>query len=286
MIWTRRSVVAGAALWPLSPAFAGDNPEGLIAQIETHAGGRLGVAALDTQTGRRIGWRARERFAMCSTFKLLLVAAVLRRVDTGQETLARWITYEKRDLLEYAPVARANLAKGGMTVGAMSEATIELSDNTCANLLLSSLGGPSGVTGFARSLGDALTRLDRTEPTLNTAIPGDTRDTTTPDAMLDDLGRLMFGRALSGDSRASLRSWLIACKTADHRTRAGVPSGWMSGNKTGTGQNGSTNDVAILWPPGRKPILLAVYFTESKGALAEREAVLADVARIVSQTFV
>jgi beta-lactamase class A len=286
MSWTRRNVMAGAAAWPLSAAIAGDNPEGLIAQVEKRAGGRLGVAALDTQSGRRIAWRAAERFAMCSTFKLLLVGAVLRRVDTGQDTLDRRVDYDHRDLLDYAPVARAHLAAGHMTIATMAEAAIVYSDNTCANLLLASLGGPPGVTAFARMLGDGRTRLDRTEPALNTAIAGDVRDTTTPNAMLDDLDRLMLGPVLEPASRASLKAWLIACKTADKRTRAGLPPGWTSGNKTGTGENGATNDVAILWPPGRKPVLLAVYFTESAIALPAREAVIADVARVVTKLLV
>jgi beta-lactamase class A len=284
MIWTRRSVVAGATLLPLSSALAGDNPEGLIEQIEKRAGGRLGVAALDTQTGRRIGWRGDERYAMCSTFKLLLAAAILHKVDRGEEHLDRWIAYTSADIVPHAPIAEANLAKGGLTVARMAEAVVEDSDNTCANALIASLGGPGGVTAYARSLSDTRTRLDRTELSLNTAIPGDPRDTTTPNAMMEDLLRLALERVLSDTSRASLTAWLINCRTAAARIPAGLPAGWKSGNKTGTGENGSTNDVAILWPPGRKPITMAVYFTESKIDLPAREAVIADVARVVSKT--
>lgn len=284
-MWTRRSLIAAAAVLPLA-AHAGDNPAGLIAAIEKRSGGRLGVAALDTGTGRRIGHRSDERFAMCSTFKLLLAAAVLHRVDKGEEKLDRWIAYGKADILAHAPVAEANLAKGGLTVARMAEAVVEDSDNTCANTLIASLGGPSGVTAYARALGDSVTRLDRTELSLNTAIAGDPRDTTTPDAMLDDLRRLVLGDALSDASRALLTSWLVNCNTAAARIPAGLPAGWKSGNKTGTGGNGATNNVAIIWPPGRKPILLAVYFTESKIELPAREAVIADVARVVSGTLV
>ncbi|HEX4295177.1 MAG TPA: class A beta-lactamase [Rhizomicrobium sp.] len=280
---TRRTLLAATAALPFA-AHAGDNPAGLIAAIETRSGGRLGVAALDTQTGRRIGHRSSERFAMCSTFKLLLAAAVLHRVDKGEENLERLIAYGKADILPHAPVAQANLAKGGLTVARMAEAVIEDSDNTCANKLIAALGGPSAVTAYARTLGDPVTRLDRTETSLNTAIAGDKRDTTTPDAMLDDLRRLTLGDALSAASRASLTSWLVKCTTAAARIPAGLPAGWKSGNKTGTGENGATNDVAILWPPGRKPMLLAVYFTEARIDLAAREAVIADVARVVSGT--
>ncbi|HEY5339031.1 MAG TPA: class A beta-lactamase [Rhizomicrobium sp.] len=285
-MWTRRGLLAGAALVPLAgAAVAGDNPEGLIAAIEKRAGGRLGVAALDIQTGRRIGHRADERFAMCSTFKLLLASAVLHRADQGLERLDRWMPYTKADLLEHAPVSETNLSKGGMTVQRMAEAVIEDSDNTAANFLIASLGGPSGVTRYARSLGDPVTRLDRTELSLNTAIAGDPRDTTTPVAMLEDLRRLMLGKALSDSSRALLTGWLVACKTAAARIPAGFPAGWKSGNKTGTGDNGSTNNVAIIWPQARGPMFLSVYFTESKIGIDAREAVIADVARIVSKSF-
>jgi beta-lactamase class A len=285
-MWTRRSILAAVPSLPLA-AYAGDNPEGLIAQIEKRAGGRLGVAALDTETGRRIAWRADERFPMCSTFKLLMVARVIEKVDAGNEMLGRRIAYDASlfpDEGFYAPVTRAHLKDGGMTMADLCAAAIESSDNGAANLLLASIGGPAGYTRFARSLGDAMTRLDRTEPTLNTAVPGDPRDTTTPRAMTDDLNRVLLGDVLTATSRKRLTDWMIACRTADNRIRAGIPKGWKSGNKTGTGRNGSTNDIAIIWPPARKPILMAVYYTGSNAELAAREAVLADVARIVTKT--
>jgi beta-lactamase class A len=280
-MWTRRAILAATAAVPFG-ARAGDDPAGLIGVIEARAGGRLGVAALDTATGRRIGHRSGERFAMCSTFKLLLAGAVLRRVDEGRETLDRWMPVEKKDILPHSPVAEANLAKGGMTLARMAEAVIEDSDNTSANALIALLGGPPAVTAYARTLGDPMTRLDRTELSLNTAVAGDPRDTTTPDAMLDDLEKLTLGDVLSPASREKLVAWLVACNTAAARIPAGLPKGWKSGNKTGTGDNGATNDVAIVWPPGRKPMLIAVYFTESKNGLDAREKVIAEVAGIVS----
>jgi beta-lactamase class A len=218
---------------------------------------------------------------MCSTFKLLLVGAILNKIANGLEQYQTIIPYGPADLLEYAPITRAHVAQGHMTIEELCAAAIEYSDNTAANLLLASFGGPKAVTGYARWLGDNVTRLDRNEPSLNTAIPGDPRDTTSPDAMLDDLKRLTTGHG-PGLQSAALNPMLLACKTADHRIRAGLPKGWKSGNKTGTGSNGSTNDVAILWPPhDRKPMLLSVYFTGSKLDLAAREAVIADVARVV-----
>ena len=282
-MWTRRSVIAAAASVPFA-ARAGDDTIGLIAEIEKRAGGRLGVAVLDTATGRRIGHRSGERFAMCSTFKLLLAGAVLHGIDLGQVKPDDRIAYAKASLLPHSPIAEANLAKGDLSVERMAEAVVEDSDNLCANALIALLGGPKAVTAYARSLGDPVTRLDRTELSLNTAIVGDPRDTTTPDAMLDDLERLTLGDALSRASRGKLTAWLIACNTAASRIPAGLPKSWKSGNKTGTGDNGATNNVAIVWPPGRKPLLLSVYFTESKIAFADREKVIAEVAGIVSAT--
>ena len=283
-LWTRRGLIAGAGLLPLA-AWAGDNPEGLIGAIEERAGGRLGVSVLDTQTGRRIRHRADERFPMCSTFKLLLVAAILNRIENGLEQDSTWLPYTKADLLDYAPVTRANVAKGGMGIHDLMAAAVEYSDNTAANLLLKDLGGPAKWTAFARWLGDDVSRLDRNEPSLNTSIPGDARDTTTPDAMMNDLKRLITGAQRYNQS-AALVPLMLACKTADNRSRAGLPKGWKCGNKTGTGSNGSTNDIAIIWPPHRKPVFMTVYYTESKLELPAREAVVADVARIVSKTLV
>lgn len=256
-----------------------------LAAVEMRTGGRLGVFAIDTETGRRLEHRAGERFPMCSTFKLLAVGAVLARVDRGVERLGRRIAYSEADLLEYAPVTRAHVARGSMRVADLCAAAIELSDNTAANLLLRSIGGPAAVTGFARSLGDSLTRLDRTEPSLNTAIPGDVRDTTTPANIADDLRALLSGTALSSKSRASLSSWLAACKTGTDCLRAGIPSAWREGDKTGSGAHGTRNDVAILHPPGRGPIYAAAYLTQSTVSTAEANAALASVGRIIANAF-
>ena len=176
-----------------------------IAAIEARLGGRIGVAALDTGSGKRLDYRAEERFPMCSTFKFLAAAAVLKRVDEKQEQLDRFVSYDAKDILEYAPVTKAHLKEGGMTLGALCEAAIEQSDNTAGNLLLDAIGGPAGVTNFARSLGDQVTRLDRKEPDLNSAIPGDDRDTTTPGSMLADMTRILTGDVLSRSSRQPTR---------------------------------------------------------------------------------
>lgn len=257
-----------------------------IAAIEARLGGRLGVAAVDTRDGNRIEHRASERFPMCSTFKFLLVAAVLSRVDAGHEKLDRLIHYSQSDLLEYAPITKAHLQEGGMTVSALCAAAIEYSDNTAANLLLADVGGPSALTSYVRLLGDSVTRFDRYEPSLNTAIPGDVRDTTSPSSMLHDMHQLLIeSRALSAPSRDHLAAWLIASTTGAARLRAGLPSSWRIGDKTGSGDNGSANDIAICWPSNRAPILIASYFTDSRASDADRSAALAEVGRIAAAAF-
>lgn len=276
-----RSMAAAVAAASCARGVAAAANADAFAAFERERGGRLGVAALDTGSGRRVGHRADERFAMCSTFKLPLVAAVLARVDAGQERLDRFVPYGPADLLKYAPVTRAHVAAGGMTIEALCAAAIEVSDNTAGNLLLRAVGGPAGLTRYARSLGDAVTRFDRTEPTLNTAIPGDPRDTTTPAAMVALANHILVGDALSRASRTLLLHWLRACTTGGARIRAGLPHGWSAGDKTGTGDRAATNDVAIAWPPQRRPLLIAEYYVESPASTAQREAVLAGSARVV-----
>lgn len=278
--WTRRAAMAAAATLPATRLFGATSSAFEV--LERRHGGRLGVAALDTGTGKRLTHRADERFPMCSTFKLLLTAMVLARVDEHQERLDRRIAYRKADLLENAPVTRAHVGEGGMNVGALCAAIMAWSDNTATKVLMRPLGGPPAVTHFARTLGDSVTRVDRMEPLSNSAIPGDPRDTTSPSAMVANLDQLTLGRALSEESRSRLVTWLAACRTAEARIPAGIPAGWRSGNRTGTGDNGSTNDVAILWPPGRSPVLVAGYYTGSPGTRAAANAVLAEVGRIVA----
>jgi beta-lactamase class A len=281
----RRALIAGLGLaaWPvLTRARSFPDPGGRLAAIEAGIGGRLGVAAARLDGSRAIGWRADERFKMCSTFKLLLVGLVLERIDRGRESLAREIHYSKADLMDYAPAAKAHLAEGGMTVAALCEAAITLSDNTAANLLLASVGGPPAVTAFVRRLGDPVTRLDHDEPELNRGADGDPRDTTTPAAMTADVKRLAFGDALSPACRARLRAWLLETRTGDHRLKAGMPGSARVGDKTGTWDPGGRhNDVAIVWPAGGSVFLVSAYTSGSRAAPARIDAALAEVGRVV-----
>ena len=255
--------------------------EDRIAGIEKRTGARIGLAALDTGSGKRLDYRSEERFPMCSTFKFLAAAAVLKRVDEKQDRLDRFVRYEAKDILEYAPVAKEHLKDGGMPLGALCAAAIEQSDNTAGNLLLDTIGGPVGLTTFARSVGDEMTRLDRKEPELNSAIPGDERDTTTPVAMCSDMQRLVLGNTLSESSRHQLEDWLQHNETGSLMIRAGVPKTWTVGDKTGRCGNGATNDVAIIRPPGRAPVVIALYTFGSTSLADDLAGTLAEATRAV-----
>ena len=285
----RRDVLKGMALGGAAittvrmlPAVAKPALDGAgakLAMLERRHGGRLGVAILDTGSGRREGYRNGERFLMCSTFKLLLASAVLQRVDAGKEKLDRRIVFGKDVLLDYAPISKQHVGPPGMTVSELCAAAITLSDNTAANLLLKEIGGPQAFTAYARSLGDQFTLLDRYEPALNPY------DMTTPDAMLADMQQVLLGDRLSRSSRALLMRWLVACQTGLQSLRAGMPKDWRVGDKTGQWDgngSGANNDIAIIWPPNRKPILVTAYYMNHTTDPSTRKAVLAEVGRIVA----
>jgi len=256
-----------------------------IAAIEARLGDRIGVAGLDTGNGKRIDYRAEERFPLCSTFKFLAAAAVLKRVDEKKEKLDRFVSYDAKDILEYAPVTKAHLKDGGMTLGGLCAAAIEQSDNTAGNLLLEAIDGPAGLTNFARDLGDRVTRLGRKEPELNSAIPGDERDTTTPASILADVRQLLIGNPLSASSRQQIEAWLRANETGAAMIRAGIPTNWIVGDKTGRGANGATNDIAIVHPPDRAPILLAIYCVGTSASANDRAAAVAEAAKVMAESF-
>lgn len=253
-----------------------------LAHIERTAQGRLGVAMLDTGSGLALGWRQDERFAMASTFKLVLAGWMLALVDQGRERLDARVHYAAADVVAYSPVSGPRAGNGGgLTVAELCAATVSLSDNTAANVLLARHGGPAGFTAFVRSLGDGVTRLDRTEPALNEAAVGDPRDTTTPLAMLQTMQKLVLGDALTPTSREWLQRWLVETSTGDKRLRAGVP-GWRVGDKTGTTDSGTANDIGVLWPAeGGAPVLVTCYLTRSTATAAQRDAAIAAVARAV-----
>ncbi len=276
----RRVLLATPLLLSL-PAFA-DDAVASLRELERRNGGRLGVAFLDTASGRRVAYRGDERFPMCSTFKFLAAALMLARVDRGEEKLDRRIVFAESDLVPYSPATREHVGPGGLTVDAICAAAVTLSDNTAGNLMLASFGGPAGLTAFARALGDTVTRLDRIETALNEGTPGDPRDTTSPLAMLATMQKLVAGDVLSAASRERLIGWLVANETGDKRLRAGVPAAWRIGDKTGTGGNGSANDIAVAWPPGRAPVFVTAYYTGSTISDEGRSAVIAEAGRIAT----
>ena len=253
-----------------------------IRRLESESGGRLGVCVLETATGARHVHRGDERFPMCSTFKALAVAAILARVDAGKEQLTRRIIFEASALVTYSPVTEKRVGGDGMTLAEICDAAVTLSDNTAANLLLAAIGGPPGLTAYVRGLGDEITRLDRNEPSLNEALPDDPRDTTTPNAMASSLQALILGTALSTASREQLTAWLLANKTGDTRLRAGLAKDWRVGDKTGSGARGTANDVAVIWPPNKPPIVITAYLTGATVSTTQQNATLASVARAVS----
>jgi beta-lactamase class A len=288
---TRRGFVAGAgalAGWTLAhggTARAAGLPDTLaadLARIELESGGRLGVAVLDTGSGAKVEHRGNERFPMCSTFKLVACAAVLKRVEQGQERLDRRITFAASDIVVNSLITKDRTGGTGMTLAEICEAAMIVSDNTAGNLILATLGGPAGFTAYARSLGDSVSRLDRIEPELNEALPGDPRDTTTPLAMLGNVQKLVLGDALSAASKEQLTKWLLGNKTGDTRLRAQLPAGWRTGDKTGAGDRGTNNDVGVLWPPEGKPIVVAAYLTGTSAPVEKRNATLAAVGRAIA----
>jgi beta-lactamase class A len=284
----RRTVLLAASTLPLASAcnaWSAKGPqaasaEAELAALESSVGGRLGVAALDTATGARVQHRAAERFPLCSTFKTMLAAAMLDRSTRDGNLLERRVSYGKGDLLPHSPITEKYLGQG-MTVSTLCAATIQYSDNAAANLLMKILGGPSAVTAYARSIGDQAFRLDRWETELNSAIPGDPRDTTTPEAMATSLQRLVLGDALGAAQRSQLETWLLGNTTGATRIRAGVPADWKVGDKTGAGSYGTVNDAGVLWPPTGAPLVLAVYLTfPSQKEAQGRNDVIASAARI------
>jgi beta-lactamase class A len=285
---SRRAFLLTAAAIPFTMAAtarATQGPQEVSAQarlaiLEETSGGRLGVYALNMADGARVRYRADERFPLCSTFKVLLAAAILKRSTHIAGFMQQRIHYSQSDLARYSPISEKHV-DDGMTVAELCAAALQYSDNTSANLLMKILGGPSAVTAFARSIGNSEFHLDRWETELNTAIPGDPRDTATPSAMGRSLQSLVLGDILPAPQRMQLNEWLRGNTTGAKRIRAAIPADWQIGDKTGSGDYGTANDIAVLWPPARKPIILAIYHTHQEADAKWHDEVVADAARIV-----
>ena len=306
---TRRQLLSTATLAAAARALRAASPApsrlqalpAAFAHLEQQNRARLGVAVLDTGTGETATYRPDERFPMCSTVKLLVAAAILQRADTngkrGRQTpdqtpghsLDQPLPIPAPPLVSHSPLTEPH-AGGQMTIRDLLHAILTESDNTATNVLLASLGGPASITQFARSLGDPITRLDRTETALNESIPGDPRDTTSPAAMLADMQKIVLGPAgnpvanpvLTPASRAQLTSWMVENKYGETRLRANLPPLWRAADKTGSNGETTSNDIAVLWPPHQPPILITAYLTSCPGPETRRGAILAEVGRLIT----
>ncbi len=258
-----------------------------LAALEIQAQGRFGLYVLDTVSGAEAGWRGDERFPMCSTFKTLLAARMLYLAQRDEIRLWRKLYYSPSEVVAWSPISEKRAgANGGRTVQELCEAMVRVSDNTAANVLLEASGGPAALTQWLRELGDGITRLDRNEPSLNTALPGDERDTTTPQAMVQSLQKLLLGDVLEGYARALLQQWLVDSRTGDKRVRAGMPGDWTVGGKTGSGERGTACDTLIVWPTAQSaPLLVTAYLTGSPLDGAGREAVLARAGEAIKRWY-
>lgn len=249
-------------------------------QLEQDFGGRIGLFALNTADNGQFAYRGDERFPFCSTFKAIVAAAVLHKSVTETGLLQRRIHYRQSDLIHHSPITGKNLATG-MTMLELCAAVVQYSDNAASNLLVKALGGVASIMAYAASIGDKQFRLDRLEPGLGSAVPGDLRDTTTPHAMGLSLQRLVLGDALTPKHREQLKQWLLGNTTGATSIRAGVPGDWRVADKTGSGYYGTANDIAVLWPPGRPPVILAIYTTQLRKEAESRRDIIASAARIM-----
>lgn len=290
---TRRAAIAGSIALASTACVPVDlSPRGRLAArlriIEAAAGGTLGVALLDTASGAMIGHNRAERFGHCSSFKLTLAAMILWRDQQLIDDAGRVVRWSESDLMWVSPFTTDRL-KQGATLRELAYATQTESDNTAANVLLRETGGPATLTEFWRMLGDSVSRLDRIEPELNQVPPGELRDTTTPEAMARTVQALCFGTALHDEPRALLRQWMVETGTGARRVRAGLPQGWLAGDKTGTstwsGMGSLYVDIGFAQPPGRAPLTFATYYRARdvhEGMDPASEQVLAEVGRVLA----
>lgn len=281
----RRGLVGLLAAAALADTSSAASASSTLKAIQKRVGGRLGVHVLDTQSGKRIGIDDGSRYAMASTFKLPLVAALLWQVDHGAFPLTHTLPVSRAQLLPNSPVLEPRIAAGAteMSVRDLCAAAITWSDNAAANVLLTGLGGPQGLTSFVRHLGDEVTRFDRIETELNSNLSDDPRDTTTPRAMVDLLLHIFTQDAISLASRALLIDWMTASRIGLDRVRAGLPKNWQAADKPGTGANGAFNDLVITWPPERRPILVAVYMSGSTLDAKQLAAAHAEIGKLVGR---
>ncbi len=281
----RRSLLAAVAATAVAPAWA-DDASFTLEGYERSTGGRIGLYAQNQKTGAKIAWRSDERFAMCSSFKASLAACLLARVDRGEDGLDQVITFDQKDIQEWAPAAKANLAKGSISVTEACQGAVERSDNTCAHLLVARIGGPAALTEFWRKTGDGVTRLDHYEPEMSRSQPPDPSDTTSPAAMAGSLGRFVLSDVLSPTSRTLLTGWMRNCKTGIDLLRAGMPKAWAVADKTGSNGRDVVADIAVAWPERDQPLVMAVYTQGGSAKSSELRRTLAEIGKLIGERLV
>jgi beta-lactamase class A len=283
----RRALIGGAGALTLvgcypqrdQPQAEDEQPPFILSDLEERHGGRLGVAALDVGSQRRLSWRGQERFAFCSTFKAFLAVATLQRVQREEEDLDRAVAVTRADMIPHAPVTEKAIGRTLM-IRELMQAAVELSDNPAANILIREMGGIAVWRSWWPTFGDTTTVISRLEPDLNTALPNDPRDTCLPDQTVANIRELAFSDRLTPEHDQLIGGWLTASPTGPNRIKAGVPQGWTVAHKTGTGSNGATNDIGMLTPLSGSPVLLAAYFTGAPEATDDqRDAVIAEATR-------
>lgn len=285
----RRTVIGGASALALvgcypkreKPQAEDDQPEFLLGDLEARHGGRLGVTALDVGSQRRVSWRGQERFPFCSTFKAFLAVAVLERVQRDEEQLDRAVSVVRADMIPHAPVTEKAIGRT-LTIRELMQAAVEVSDNPAANILIREMGGIAVWRSWWPTFGDTTTLISRLEPDLNTALPDDPRDTCLPDQTLANIRELAFSDRLTPEHDQMIQGWLTASPTGPNRIKAGAPQGWTVAHKTGTGANGTANDIGVAFPLSGSPVVLATYFTGAAQASDDqRDAVIAEATRRV-----
>ncbi len=283
----RRTILAGAGALALGACYRRDDrPQAeerprdfFLSDLEARCGGRVGLAALDVDGGRRVQWRGQERFAFCSTFKPFLAAATLQRIEREEERLDRPVRVTQADMVSHAPVTGPAVGRT-LTIRQLMQAMVEVSDNPAANILIREMGGLTVWKQWWPTFGDTTTLISRLEPDLNTALADDPRDTCLPDQTLANMQLMAFGNRLTAEHQALLEGWLLASPTGPNRLKAAVPAGWSVAHKTGTGMNGTANDIGVLTPVSGAPVLMAVYLNGAAQATEdERDAVIAQAAR-------
>ncbi|WP_439380579.1 class A beta-lactamase [Amycolatopsis lexingtonensis] len=273
---------APPAQTPPSTSAVAPAPQPDFAPLEREFDARLGVYAIDTGSGREIAHRADERFGYASTHKAFSAGAVLQR--TSMDGLAKVLPYTRADVQPNSPVGEKHVGTG-LSLRDAIDAALRYSDNTAANLLFRELGGPAGLAAALRGIGDTTTHVDRIEPGLNDLAPGDVRDTSTPRAMAADLRAFALGTVLPAAQRTFYTDTMRANRTGDAVIRAGTPAGWTVADKTGTGEYATRNDIAVVWPPGRAPIVLAVMSDRKTEDAEHDDRLLAQAAKLALDAY-